>query len=478
MANEKHIKNYTAADIEKYHHGLLSSKERHDLEKAALDDPFLADALEGYSFAGINISADLKDLGARLQGKVEGAKVVPIAPASNKGFPWLRAAVAIILILGGGLLIYQLAFNNSKKQEIAVTNKPDVEKNTVVIDSNKQVEVTTPANTPVNKIKEETGSGTDEYVTINPNGRSGEVNHVTAETPIKTDISVKPGTDTIGKYYDRTTTTNPVVLNSNASSNYRDSQSTRKDNVGEGFVKTNDDKYKAPSAKENAQVVLQENDALARTRANTTRRYEEQQRNNIFRGRVVDADNNGLPFARVTNTEDNVGTYADAKGNFNLVSPDSVLNVQVVSLGFNNLNYQLRNGNGNNNNQVVMQGDKSLNEVVISNKKINTVARTHNANVKLEEPEPADGWDNYDTYIANNLDVPEEFREKPTNEAVVEISFEVDKNGQPVNIRVEKSLCAKCDEEAKRLIKQGPKWIRNAKKGRTTVKIPFSSVNQ
>jgi hypothetical protein len=34
-------------DIEKYLKGELSPKEMHELEKKALSDPFLADALEG-----------------------------------------------------------------------------------------------------------------------------------------------------------------------------------------------------------------------------------------------------------------------------------------------------------------------------------------------------------------------------------------------------------------------------------------------
>ena len=37
-----------------------------------------------------------------------------------------------------------------------------------------------------------------------------------------------------------------------------------------------------------------------------------------------------------------------------------------------------------------------------------------------------------------------------------------------------KSLCSKCDKEAVRLVKEGPKWKRIAsKKGRTTVTINF-----
>ena len=92
----------------------------------------------------------------------------------------------------------------------------------------------------------------------------------------------------------------------------------------------------------------------------------------------------------------------------------------------------------------------------------------------LEEPEPADGWNNYDLYLANNLKVPENFEEKETgSHGEVELSFEVDKNGEPFNITVKKSLCDVCDKEAIRLVKEGPKWKRKAKKGKATVKISF-----
>ncbi|HZI54947.1 MAG TPA: TonB family protein, partial [Chitinophagaceae bacterium] len=55
----------------------------------------------------------------------------------------------------------------------------------------------------------------------------------------------------------------------------------------------------------------------------------------------------------------------------------------------------------------------------------------------------------------------------------VELSFEVDKNGVPYNIKVKKSLCETCDKEAIRLIKEGPKWKRKVKKGKATVTVSF-----
>jgi TonB family protein len=190
---------------------------------------------------------------------------------------------------------------------------------------------------------------------------------------------------------------------------------------------------------------------------------------------VTDANNVGVPFANVTNAEDNnAGTYTDAKGYFNLTYPDSVLSVQVRSVGFANVNVQLRNTVANN--QVILPDDRSLAaQTLPPSKKINTEERSKLANVKLEEPEPADGWENYDTYITNNLNVPEEIKTRQNGTGEVQVSFEVDKNGEPINITVEKSLCPKCDEEAKRLIKEGPKWKRKAKKGRTTVIVPFNN---
>jgi len=126
---------------------------------------------------------------------------------------------------------------------------------------------------------------------------------------------------------------------------------------------------------------------------------------------------------------------------------------------------------------VVLQNDNRMNALVINNQRVNTYRRSDNNNVRLEEPVPADGWENYDTYLSNNLVMPEEYRNKPSSTAAaVEVSFEVDAKGEPVNIRVEKSRCDKCDKEAIRLVKEGPKWKRAARNGRTTVTIPFNQL--
>ncbi len=58
-------------DIEKYLKGELSPAEMHALEKKALDDPFLSDALEGAEFLGPEaFHDDLEDLHEQLQSRI------------------------------------------------------------------------------------------------------------------------------------------------------------------------------------------------------------------------------------------------------------------------------------------------------------------------------------------------------------------------------------------------------------------------
>jgi len=75
--------------------------------------------------------------------------------------------------------------------------------------------------------------------------------------------------------------------------------------------------------------------------------------------------------------------------------------------------------------------------------------------------------------MANNLNVPEDLK-IGHNDGQVQVSFDVNDNGEPVNVKVEKSLCKKCDEEAVRLVKQGPKWRqKNKMTKRAILSIPF-----
>ena len=123
MATDNNINNFTAADIEKYHKGLLSAKEMHELEKAAMDDPFLADALEGYAVAGVNVAADIAELKGRLAQKTASAKVIPLQTTERKNnFRLLKVAAMLLFVAGATFAVYQFGFN--KKAESIAQNEP------------------------------------------------------------------------------------------------------------------------------------------------------------------------------------------------------------------------------------------------------------------------------------------------------------------------------------------------------------------
>lgn len=469
MSTDNNINNFTAADIEKYHKGQLSPKEMHDLEKAAMDDPFLADALEGYANAGVNVAADMADLRNRLTERTEGAKIIPLNTDRKRNFNLLKVAAMLVFVAGAAFAVYQFGFNR-KSGEIAKTEPITKEENKI----NDTIGLITnnPASKPAEiKTADETNNEvkTTEKGLTGPGGTTGKVNGSEKDNYAVTTDNNTAAPATV-------TPSSPALSND-------DKEGSRKDADKKAVAKV-DNIIKTEGANRQETVIVASKDKTAEkqneeevkvSRAIASKKMDEQnyrnQAINTFRGRVVDQNNTGVPFANVTNLDENTGTYTDARGYFNLTYPDSVLNVQIRSIGFENNNVQLRNSVASNN--VVMQDDtRSLSEVVVSNKKPNLEARAGNT-MKLEEPEPADGWSNYDNYLVNNLQIPEEFKSKPAHSGEVQLSFEVNKNGEPVNFKVEKSLCSKCDKEAIRLVKDGPKWKRNAKNGRTTVTITF-----
>lgn len=525
MDDSNTIQQFTGADIEKYHTGQLSPAQMHAMEKAALEDPFLADALDGYSISGVHLSADMDELRRRLADKTQEAKVVPLKAVGGGGqrqFPWMRAAAIVIVIAGAGLLAQRM-FSGTKEKGIASNNSPAAGKkdNTAgnnasetpvfsntsdsqtlhgtVADRNSYLK-TTDNNTFLDGTKQRENKETTPPVAVN--NRTGNLsagNTVPSSTAITPtngetervyqlyknadgdgvaankpagDINVKPGG------WD-TKPAAPVQPNADSTAN---TQFWSANTQGEQFRKAKAKKV-APSNNLDGLIMVQDNNDFksTSTAGGTNLDLNKRQSNgyinslpaNVFHGRVTDVNNVGLPFARIMNPADNnAGTYTDVKGYFTITYPDSTVSVQVRSVGFDNKNLQLRSNLATN--QVTLREDKSLAEVVVSTKKPNA-DRRRDANMKLEEPEPLDGWDNYDTYIANNVEIPVELKSKPAaSSAVVEVSFEVNKYGEPVNIKIEKSLCSQCDAEAIRLVKEGPKWRRNAnKKGRTTVTISF-----
>ena len=108
-------KKYNAADFERYHAGTMPDSEMHELEKAALEDPFLADALEGYTYTS-SFGNDIKELKEKLNEKQKKKNVFFISSIAQSG--WWRIAALFIIIAGVGYFFYKTNYK-SKENSLA-----------------------------------------------------------------------------------------------------------------------------------------------------------------------------------------------------------------------------------------------------------------------------------------------------------------------------------------------------------------------
>jgi hypothetical protein len=122
MAEErKHTNTYSAADIEKYWTGKLTPAEMHAMEKAALDDPFLADAMEGYStFAdgSRKIQNDIAGLRADLETRIRPSRQLII-------MNWWKLAGAAMIIISLGTVAYFLGRKDESHLAMERLNKQE-----------------------------------------------------------------------------------------------------------------------------------------------------------------------------------------------------------------------------------------------------------------------------------------------------------------------------------------------------------------
>lgn len=118
---------YTAEDINLYLAGKLSPAQMHALEKAALNDPFLADALEGiklYDNTG-GFEADVDELRSRLL--IRTGKSGRVLRQINSLW-WKVAAVLVIVVTGVALIVITGKYAGRRDNDIVKNETAFVEK--------------------------------------------------------------------------------------------------------------------------------------------------------------------------------------------------------------------------------------------------------------------------------------------------------------------------------------------------------------
>jgi len=441
--NKENSGQYSAADILMYLKGEMTPGERHALEKAALDDPFLADAIEGmdaatHEYGESKVMARLEELKKEIERKKY--KTAPVIRMTS-GIWKVAAAAAVLLIASVFVLNYFL--NDSRKDNLAVTqttNKESKDQNQSeestssqslkVEDSNRlrsfsSLDSTTPSLTkspktskkkflPSSKenkkdIIDSRAVQPDEEVSVEPNNEKIETN-IASAPPAKADI---------GK---------------------------SKDLAGKAVSK--DAKVPAASrVNENPQNATVYN----------------------FSGKVV--DNNYAPIANASIRVPDFGNrfLTDKNGNFQIPSGDTVLNVEIAHVGFEEANFQLRN-NVASNPLVLKPSNRTLNEAVVSGVDQGRSTKKESKISIIQNAEPVGGWEEYENYLRANR----YSNLKTIQSGEVIVSFDITKSGELSDFKIEKSLSRENDLEAIRLIRTGPSWkAKKGKKTRATVIVRF-----
>ena len=90
-------------------------------------------------------------------------------------------------------------------------------------------------------------------------------------------------------------------------------------------------------------------------------------------------------------------------------------------------------------------------------------------------PRPVGGQDGWESYLAENMRYPKAALHSKI-EGVVYVVFILEKDGRTSNVQVIRGIGSGCDEEAKRLVEESPKWNPGGNDGepvRVRVRLPI-----
>ncbi len=421
----QHI-HYSFEDIQRYLQGKMPAAEMHDIEKAALQDPFLADAIEGFQDVNLTTAQQhLNEINASLLKEKKESKVV----AFNKRTQWLNVAAIIIVLAGVGVVASYFLKSSDQQTKVAqVKNEPA--KINVPKDS-----VTGSMSTLSKK------PDTTLFIAENKPSKKTE--------PLKLRKAVSEKDVTANKALEEDNTdvasiAAPVPLNQNTESPVMDT------------VLFNMKTTKLNKNTDSTQVVALQGKALGFAVIPST-----------FSGKVLDQNGEPVPFATLqSNRKQAIAT--DAEGNFTLKgNNDSVLTITASAVGYITTTSSIQPGRSNL--IVLPTNNPAANEMVVTT----ALGVARKAKSQADSAMPVGGWKNFNTYVTQQLNKDTTAESVTNPEDIVEVEFLIDNMGNPYDFKVVKPLDDQRNAKAIEILKEGPKWTNTSKKKKAKVAINF-----
>ena len=528
-----HIKTFTAEDISRYVRGEMSHADMHAIEMAALNDPFLADAIEGFSVAdATHGNAAIQDvhneLGQALDSRInknnnDRKAVVPFRR-------WQVAAAAAVLI-SAGILGYQSYRDRSQKMQLTATEtrsssatKGLPEENALADSAGTQRGKTAAelAKREEPAKREESASQANALLNEESENKNSEATASANKTPpvtieeadksaVEKDmLTLKKGKSTSDKERsataeERSATENnklptdkarSAIENDDLASGKPDAalrSSPRSEKEGQlrppSPLKNNNAALKkevaardaydtingAPGVDGNQQlsgVVAGVSPGAKEVSVATTKgKAASGSKLNTFTGQLLTTENKPLSNALIKIADDGKGYFTDNNGNFSVTSPDSMVVIDVNTIGYEPTRIVLQKYNDPKK-YLLPERVGELNEVVVigyGSKQRKTETANGRPVIK-SQAQPDGGWRHFEEYVKANKDstlyVPDD--------GETDVAFTVSPDGELSGFRILRSISTLADKEAVRLLKQGPRWKGHAgrkARGFVTIKL-------
>ncbi len=399
-----------------YIQGKRRGKEANALEREAMNDPFLQDAIDGFDSIPDNHLETIHELENRIVQKANNRK---------RNYAWwsIGAAAVLILLIGIGNLL-------NLQMNVPVNTAHQLLKQLILPpkDSVEQIEIIHPKTTKV------LARNTEKQI-------SKESFELKSQSELKNSV-IQTMTDSI-----KTEASTPQLASTNIALKETEPQknalnkSESVDNVLGGRV--------------SGLAVISENkkpDNLPKVPVNIANRTSEN-----VKGKVLDEKGEPVIGATVKIKGKNAGVVTNFNGEFELAAKVDKDKLVASYIGYDK---QEIVANGDSNIIRMKDSQLALNEVVVigygtvkKSSMTGAVSSTRSSNQIFGESEFKKYFDkNRSKNICTDV------------KASIRIEFRIDDNGKPVDLKVKKCNCQELENEFNRIVNMSPKWTR---KGRT-----------
>lgn len=439
----------------------------HKLEREALDDPFLMDALEGYADAGKDQHANLNDLAGRLQRRTTEKK--------GRVIPWkvwsIAASVIVVLTIGGlwlrkapapkkqianvALPAPDKAVTESKAKDTLENPAAPLVQQQLVAQNTKPAPVLKPAARsawkPADKsIYQQEISANDNVVAANKSDVNAGYESAPVAAPAKPQDEKKDNTQQLSEM---------VVMNY--------TQQSKQDSIAKAEVQN---KARYSVAATNAKLPGKVDGLSTTTSRETKTIFGAGNIGGTCISGIIIGKDDGQPIIgaaiRVKGT--NKSTVTDTNGKFAInTGSGNKETLDIVSIGYG---HTLVTAQAGDNLKVELKpNESSLSEVVVTGYGAKKNADDEPA---AQSAQPKDGWGGLKKYLQANAYLAD------GTSGSVTVLFTVDIDGTLSDFKIKKSLNPVADQKAIDLIKNGPEWEgnNNHKPEEVTVKVKFQKM--